>query len=257
MKDKTDITIQTYDNIVSEYIAYFKTKELKGKVQFQREIDFLCSELKGGAKILDVGTAIGDYPKYLTEKCDKYFEVIGIDSSKNMIKEAIKNAPKAHFEVMDMRKLTFPPKTFDAILCFATLIHVENEVCVKILDKFNELLKENGMIIINVQEWLGKEKEKFVDEPFNANYKTYYNRYKKEFFIEYFQNKNYDILSFYDNPIFNSSVLKKRMDGRKSIFNNSKKKGGKFMIKNMIFDLSEVIISGYYGTEDLIEKNIK
>ena len=51
MKDKTDITIQTYDHIVSEYIAYFKTKELKGKVQFQKEIDFLCSELKDCAKI--------------------------------------------------------------------------------------------------------------------------------------------------------------------------------------------------------------
>lgn len=47
------------------------------------------------------------------------------------------------------------------------------------------------------------------------------------------------------------------MDGGKSVFNNSKKKGGKFMIKNMIFDLSEVIISGYHGTEELIEKKYK
>ncbi len=29
------------------------------------------------------------------------------------------------------------------------------------------------------------------------------------------------------------------------------------MIKNMIFDLSEVIISGYHGTEELIEKKYK
>ena len=225
MKDKTDITIQTYDHIVSEYIAYFKTKELKGKVQFQKEIDFLCSELKDCAKILDVGTAIGDYPKYLTEKCDKNFEVVGIDSSKNMIKEAVKHAPKAHFEVMDMRNLIFPQKAFDAILCFATLIHVEDEVCIKILDKFNEILKNYGMIIINVQEWLGKEKEKFVDEPFNDKYKTYYNRYKKEFFIEYFQNKNYDILGFYDNPIFNSSVLKKEWMGENQFSIIVRKKG--------------------------------
>lgn len=208
-KDRIDITIQTYDSIVSEYIAYFKTKDLKGKVQFQREIDFLCSELKDSAKILDVGTAIGDYPKYLTEKCDKNFEVVGIDSSKNMIKESIKNAPKAKFEVMDMRNLTFSKKAFDAILCFATLIHVDDETCIKVLDKFDEILKSNGMIIINVQEWLGEEKEKFVDEPFNAKYKTYYNHYKKEFFVKYFQNKNYDILDFYDNPIFNSSILQK------------------------------------------------
>jgi len=39
-QDKTDITVETYDNIVEEYIEYFKTKKLNGKVQFQRKIDF-------------------------------------------------------------------------------------------------------------------------------------------------------------------------------------------------------------------------
>ena len=106
-QDKTDITVETYDNIVEEYISYFKTKNLNGKVQFQREIDFICSKLDNNAKILDVGCAIGDYPKYLTERCNKHFNVIGIDSSKNMIEMAKKNAPKANFEVMDIRRLEF------------------------------------------------------------------------------------------------------------------------------------------------------
>ncbi len=35
MKDKTDIAIEAYDNIVDEYIEYFKSKDLKGNVQFQ------------------------------------------------------------------------------------------------------------------------------------------------------------------------------------------------------------------------------
>lgn len=83
-RDKTDITVETYDNIVNEYISYFKTKKLNGKVQFQKEIDFISSKLNKGAKILDVGCAIGDYPKYLTEKCNNSFDVTGIDSSKNM-----------------------------------------------------------------------------------------------------------------------------------------------------------------------------
>ena len=29
-QDKTDITVETYDNIVEEYISYFKTKNLNG-----------------------------------------------------------------------------------------------------------------------------------------------------------------------------------------------------------------------------------
>lgn len=207
-KDKTDITIETYDNIVKEYISYFKTKNLNGKVQFQREIDFMCSKLNNDARILDVGCAIGDYPKYLTEKCNNNFDVIGIDSSKNMIEVAKQNAPKAKFEVRDIRKLEFSKETFDAIICFATLIHVNDNECIKILDKFDEVLRKDGLIAINVMEWLNDEKEIFEDEPFNPRYKTYFNRYKKEFFTEYFQNKNYTVLEFFDNPLFNSSKVK-------------------------------------------------
>ena len=106
MKNKTDETINTYDNIVKEYIEYFNSIDLNGKVQFQKEMDILTSLLSENSKILDVGTATGDYPKYLTEKCNKNFGVIGIDASKNMIEVAKQKAPKAHFKVMDMRKVS-------------------------------------------------------------------------------------------------------------------------------------------------------
>lgn len=125
-----------------------------------------------------------------------------------MIEVAKKNAPKANFEVMDIRQLEFEEETFDAIICFATLIHVNDNDCIKILDRFNQILRKDGLIAINVMEWLKDEKEIFEDEPFNPKYKTYFNRYKKEFFIEYFKNKNYTILEFFDNPLFNSSKVK-------------------------------------------------
>lgn len=141
MRDKTDETIDTYNNIVNEYIDYFNSKDLKGNVQFQKEIDILVKELEKGSKILDVGTAIGDYPKYLTEKCNKDFEVIGIDSSENMINVAMKKAPKAKFKVMDMRKIKFQEEYFNGIICLATLIHVNDAEAVKILENFDKMLK--------------------------------------------------------------------------------------------------------------------
>lgn len=144
MKEKIDETIDTYNNIVNEYIDYFNSKDLHGNVQFQKEIDVLVDNLEKGSKILDVGTAIGDYPKYLTEKCNKDFEVIGIDSSENMIKKAKEKAPKATFEVMDMRSLNFPSNFFDAIICLATLIHVDDITALNILEKFDLMLKNGG-----------------------------------------------------------------------------------------------------------------
>ncbi len=68
MKNKIDETIDTYNNIVEEYIDYFNSKDLHGNVQFQKEIDILVENLENGSKILDVGTAIGDYPKYFNKK---------------------------------------------------------------------------------------------------------------------------------------------------------------------------------------------
>lgn len=201
--DKINATIETYNNIVDEYIDYYNSKDLNGKVQFQREIDYIISQLQENATILDAGTAIGDYPKFLTERCNKKFNVIGIDTSKNMLKQAIKNAPKAKFELMDVRNMKFSKNSFDAIICFATLIHIDDKTCLKVLDKFDELLKPDGMIAINVMEHIRDEKEIFIKEPFNPKYKTYFNRYSKQFFIDYFTENNYTIEKIYDNKLFN------------------------------------------------------
>ena len=205
--NKTDITINTYDNIVSEYIDYFNSKGLNGGVQFQKEIDYITANLPDKARILDAGTAIGDYPKYLTEKIQKNYAVTGIDASKNMIEVAKKNAPRAYFEVMDIRDMSFPRNSFDAILCFATLIHVNDNDCRKILDSFDDMLSSDGLIAINVIEQLDDTKEIFIPEPFNTRYQTYFNRYKKAFFTNYLNTKGYQITGFFDNKTFNSKAI--------------------------------------------------
>lgn len=211
--DKIKVTIETYNNIVEEYVDYYKSKDLKGNVQFQKEIDYLISQLNKNAMILDAGTAIGDYPKFLTEKCDKNFNVIGIDTSENMLRKAIKNAPKAKFKLMDIRNITFDKDNFDAIICFATLIHVDDKTCLRVLDKFSELLKDKGIIAINVMECNNEEKEIFIPEPFNPKYKTYFNRYSKQFFIDYFTANNYTIEKIYDNKMFDESALGENLVG--------------------------------------------
>lgn len=175
---------------------------------FKKEIDILVNLLENGSKILDVGTAIGDYPKYLTEKCNKNFKVLGIDSSINMIEVARKKALKADFKVMDMRNLEFPVSYFDAIICFATLIHVDDREAIKILEKFDSILKSNGVIIVNVMEHLNGDKEIYEKEPFNPKYNTYFNRYSKEFFMEWFSNHEYEIIDIIDNSLFNAEQIK-------------------------------------------------
>lgn len=158
MKNKTDETIETYNNIVNEYTELVNKLYQNGSIPFLKEIDFLTDILKPNSKILDVGTSTGLYPKYIIEKSNKDFNIIGIDAAENMIKIAEKNVLNAEFKVMDMRKMDFEPNTFDAIICLATLIHVDDSEAYKILEKFDEILKKDGIIIINVQEYLNGKK---------------------------------------------------------------------------------------------------
>ena len=120
-----------------------------------------------------------------------------------MLAVAKKEAPKSKFQVMDMRNMRLPNKSYDAILCLATLIHVDDEQALQIMTSFNRLLKPNGIIIINVMEHLNGPKEIYDVEPFNPKYNMYYNRYNKKFFLNFFSMKNYEIIDIIDHPIYN------------------------------------------------------
>ncbi|MDE6292881.1 MAG: class I SAM-dependent methyltransferase [Bacilli bacterium] len=199
--NKMDETVNTYENIFAEYKDSFNQEYLNGHVQFQEEIDNLVNLLDDESYILDVGTCMGSYPKYLTENVNKNFKVLGIDASAKMIEEAKKNAKNALFRVMDMRDMQLDDNSFDAIICLATLIHVDDENASIVLDKFNALLKIEGIMVINVQEVSDGIKEIYEDEPLNPKYKTYFNRYTKDFFYEWARNKNYEVIEVIDNYV--------------------------------------------------------
>ena len=76
----------------------------------------------------------------------------------NIIDQNKKNAPQAQFKVMDIRNINFDNHYFEAIICLATLTYVDDIDCKKILDKFDKILKKEGLIVINIIEWLNEEK---------------------------------------------------------------------------------------------------
>ena len=203
----TKMVVNAYNSTVNEYIRYYESEILNIQVEFEREIKYLIQKTKRNANILDAGTSIGMYPRYLTEKCDKNFNVIGIDLSEKMLKIASENVPKAKFKLMDIRNMNFEGQKFDLILCFATLNHMNDETCLKILNSFDELLNDDGRIAINVMEFNGGEKELYIKEPLNPIYDTYFNKYSKQFFIDFFKSKNYIIEEIFDNRTIEEPVV--------------------------------------------------
>ena len=74
-------------------------------------------DAKEGESILDVGCGTGHLASQIAAGGAK---VVGIDSSSDMIDEAIKNFPNLKFLVQDARNFDFPEQ-FDAIFSNATL----------------------------------------------------------------------------------------------------------------------------------------
>ena len=140
------MAIDTYNHIIDEYIKYLKEVNMNGGIPFQRETDYLISVLPSKSKILDVGTAMGYYSKYLIENSNKDFEVTGIDASNKMIEEAKKMVLKVNFEVMDIRDMKYADKSFDCIMCFGTLIHLNDDDCLQALKTFdNPIYNEDSV----------------------------------------------------------------------------------------------------------------
>ena len=75
-------------------------------------------------KVLDVGCAVGRYSNYLQIKG---LHVTGVDSQKEFIAKAVKSYKDCEFKVGSAYKLPFKDNSFDTIILFDILEHLDDE----------------------------------------------------------------------------------------------------------------------------------
>lgn len=92
-------------------------------------------------KVLDVGCGAGDFCEAITFYRPD-LELFGIDISEKAIAVAKKRVPLAKFKVSDAQKIPFANNSFDAVLCFDLIEHVEFPQ--KVLGEINRVLKSKG-----------------------------------------------------------------------------------------------------------------
>ena len=123
----------------------------------QREICYehwhryaFASQFAADLKVLDAACGEG-YGAYLL--AGSAAEVVGVDLSEEAVAHAISRysaAENLHFEVADVTQLDFSENTFDLIVSFETLEHLEAQE--QMLDEFRRVLKPNGKLVISTPD---------------------------------------------------------------------------------------------------------
>ncbi len=134
-------------NLVRESYNKIAAVYHKQRDKFRNDdvLNSFASLLSSGAEVLDVGCGAGVPVAQFLVKAD--FKVTGVDFSLSMIELARENVPQATFIEMDMRKLDFADGSFDGIIAFYSLFHIQKEDHGAILLKFHNLLRENGILL--------------------------------------------------------------------------------------------------------------
>jgi len=98
---------------VKKFLKFYKS-ELGRKIA-DKEASYLRGKLKTGERVLDIGCGIG----WLEERLQD-FNIVGVDSSREMLKEARKRSDKT-FVRGEAENLGFKDGSFDVVIFITTL----------------------------------------------------------------------------------------------------------------------------------------
>src|SRR5258708_4021917 len=108
----------------------------------------LRKQYRQRARVLAISCGAGWEANFLMARGS---DLVGIDTSTEMLRRARSRVPGGKFLQMDIQNLRFPPaETFDAIWSTRTLIHMPQALVVDLLASWKRVLKPNGILGLGV-----------------------------------------------------------------------------------------------------------
>ncbi len=161
-----DQTINTYNRIAHQYaesrwnaVSRFRIRAYKKFIKYVK-----------GTEILDAGCGPGKDAAILISKG---FNVIGVDASKGLLKEAKSRVPEGTFILGDLRNLRLKRK-FDGIWCCASLLHLRKADVGEVINSFKKMLNADGILFIALKLGEGES-----IKTYNYGNKRFFAYYKK------------------------------------------------------------------------------
>lgn len=151
-----------YDVVAAEYAdKYFR--ELESKPFDRMVLRRLAEQAAREGIICDLACGPGEVAVYL----DSFgCQVVGVDLSEGMIKQAREQSPNIAFHCQDMMHLSFPDRYFSAIAAFYAIVHCSYDELDKAFSEWYRVIKPGGVLlfsfhlgsgIIHLEEFLGKK----------------------------------------------------------------------------------------------------
>ena len=133
--ERLNLNETEYEEIRTEHIHRYQT----------------VAPLMDGKKVLDAacGTGYGTYMLAEHAEC-----VVGIDIDADLIHSLQKNNDRSNvsFRQMSIAKLEFEDASFDAVVSFETIEHVDEENQVAFLREVHRVLKPNGIFVVSTPD---------------------------------------------------------------------------------------------------------
>ena len=108
------------------YAAWAESYDAPGNVTVALEeetVHALLAELPAGSSVLDAGCGTGRHTAFLA---GNGHDVVGIDSSPEMLAIAAAKVPAARFELADLERIPLPDRSMDAAVCGLVLSHARD-----------------------------------------------------------------------------------------------------------------------------------
>ncbi len=157
--DPKQIVADGYDRIAETYAAFVARSRNDPR---DRYTALLLERLPAGARVLELGCG-GGLPT--TALLAERFVVTGVDLSRRQIELARRQVPNASFVHSDMTTIVFPPRSFDAVVAFYSVIHVPRTEHRSLLAHVARWLKPGGLLVATMasgssqdcveDDWLG------------------------------------------------------------------------------------------------------
>lgn len=193
------IVAKGYDIVAEKYYKFFKPSESKEIIGLKK----LIEKIPKDSLILDAGCGAGiPAAKFLVKEG---YKVVGIDISKKMINLAKKNVPQGKFRIMGLYDLKFKDKTFDAVVSFFTILHLEKSKVPKVFREFNRILKDKKYLLFSINRGKGQGYFEFLGK------RTFFSGYLKKEIKEILRKSNFKIIWQKDFVFRKKSVKEQQM----------------------------------------------